>query len=159
MTTMPDPWGPPSIVDLNVHEAPIREVLSRLCGLISQLNDYAQTAIEEGATSTETRRAQSAIAYLVGAADNALLAWDRWLAVEQAPESEGPTYDELGDSYRPAAAQDRVVDLMEALEHSISRAKAARERALRRTERALRRTGLTPDQEAAAAEHRRLQGR
>jgi hypothetical protein len=132
---MPDPWGPPSVVSLEVTEATIREVLSRLDGLCAQLTEYAAFEIKQAATSTEDLRTMTAIAHLSDAAMGALAAWDRWLTVQNAPETEGPA---------PAPAGDKVIDLMDALERSVAGAKAARR--------------LTPDQEDAAARHLRLQG-
>lgn len=163
--TMPDPWGPPSVVTFDVTEAPIREVLSRLSGLVGQLNDYARTAIDDGSFSTETGRARLALDVLVDAADDALLAWGRWLTVGQAPEAEEPHHlvvdgqPPIG-SHRPAAEPDKVVDLMAALEESVAAAKAARPRRAMTSDVPEGGTVLrhrTPDQVALAETHRRLQ--
>lgn len=148
---MPDPWGPPSIVDLNVYEIPIREVLSRIDSLTGQLSEYAAAAIRDGATSTEDHRTLKAIDVLSGAAMEALLAWDRWLTAQNAPEAE--------------PEPDRVPDLMAALERSLDEAKAAADRRRGRPapigSRLRRHPGderqLTPDQDEVAQRHLRLQ--
>ena len=128
---MPDPWGPPSIVDLNVYEISIREVLSRVDALTAQLGEYAAVAIRDGGTSTEDARTQKAIDVLSGAAMEALQAWDRWLTVQNAEERE------------PAPSAEQAIDSI----LGRIQAKAATARQSR----------PTPDQEEAAARHLRLQ--
>lgn len=142
---MPDPWGPPSVVSLEVTEAPIREVLSRLDGLCAQLTEYAAFEIKQAATSTEDLRTLTAIARLSDAAMGALAAWDIWLHVQNVPETEEPA---------PARSEpgDKVVDLMAALERSVADAKGARTRHPRPRQ-------LSPDQAEVAARHLALQER
>jgi hypothetical protein len=153
---MPDPWGPPSIVSLDVHEAPIREVLSRLDGLTGQLSEYAAAAIRDGATSTEDARTLRAIEILAGAALEALFAWDRWLTVQRAPETEDlPQLAEAGLIEGPEPTPDGVVDLMAALEEAVAAAKAALTSNVPERGTVLRHR--TPDQLALAEAHRRLQ--
>ena len=141
---MPDPWGPPSIVDLNVYEIPIREVLSRIDSLTAQLSEYAAAAIRDGATSTEDHRTLKAIDVLSGVAMEALFAWDRWLTVQNGPLDPPPAEKRLPMAHQKVEPAARVTDLMAALEQSVEAAKGQRRR-------------LTPDQDEVAQRHLRLQ--
>lgn len=120
--TMPDPWAPIPAADnwdQSIPEAPIHEVISRVVVLVrGQLAEYITSQLNQATPSPARRVLAGAISDAERSLVHLLESWDAFQAA--------PDLTAVPDVLAPK--EDKVVDLMGALEASVAAAKDARTR-------------------------------